>query len=50
MSGWGRQDTPVGPITVVAGAHGIAAISWSGDDELDFTAGPSTHRRGVTAG
>jgi methylated-DNA-[protein]-cysteine S-methyltransferase len=38
VSGWWRQHTPIGPITVVAGDRGIAAISWSGDDELDFTA------------
>ena len=38
MSGWWRQDTPIGPITVVASADGIAAIAWSSDDELDFTA------------
>ncbi len=38
MSGWWRQDTPIGPLTVVAGEAGIAAISWSGGDELDFLA------------
>jgi methylated-DNA-[protein]-cysteine S-methyltransferase len=39
VSGWWRQDTPIGPVTIVAGPRGIAAISWGGDDdELDFTA------------
>ena len=33
MSGWWRQETPIGPITVVAGPRGIAAISWSTDDD-----------------
>ena len=51
VSGWWRQDTPIGPITVVASADGIAAIAWSSDDELDFTAravdAPARRDRGV---
>jgi methylated-DNA-[protein]-cysteine S-methyltransferase len=40
MSGWWRQETPIGPITVVASERGVAAISWSDahDDDLEFVA------------
>jgi methylated-DNA-[protein]-cysteine S-methyltransferase len=40
VSGWWRQNTPIGPITVVTGPRGVAAISWStGDaDELGIVA------------
>jgi methylated-DNA-[protein]-cysteine S-methyltransferase len=39
MSGWWRQDTPIGSISVVTGPKGVAAISWSSDDDdLDFVA------------
>jgi methylated-DNA-[protein]-cysteine S-methyltransferase len=53
-SSWWQQETPIGPITVVAGPRGIAAISWATDvdhelDELAVTLDAQSRRDGAVA-